>query len=292
MFYNTMASANNTKASAGNGPHGNRLLMALAEEGRIIFTTSDARRLARRAGIPESYTTNLLMLMVRNGWISRLRRGLYSRSGPVLSDVTVHPFAIATRLVTPSAVSHWSALHHHGLTEQIPRVVTAFTTRQVVTPGMRSPRIGRNGQKHAWIVDGVRYEFVTVRKEFYFGIEQIWVTEFSRVPITDRERTVLEAFISTRMLGGMGEALAIVHRHLDSLQLDKLVDYARRYGKISIAKRLGWALEQAGVEESVLYPLLSMRAAGYHLLDPSGPRRGNCDKRWKLHNNLLTTKGI
>ena len=123
--------------STHGGTHSVHFLKALVEEGRIVFTTCEARQIAEKSGIPEGYVTNLLMLMVRNGWLIRLKRSLYARSGPAFGDVQVHSFAIATCLVTPSAVSHWSALHHHGLTEQIPLVVTAFTPKKVVTPSMR-----------------------------------------------------------------------------------------------------------------------------------------------------------
>ncbi len=275
-----------TESSQG-GTHSIRLLKALADEGRTVFTTSEARQIAEMSGIPGGYVTNLLMLMVRNGWITRLRRGFYARSGPALGDAHIHSFAVATHLVTPSSISHWSALHHHGLTEQVPRVVTAFTPKKVVTPSMRRGPHANRRQRHAWVIEGVRYEFVTVKKDHFFGIEEVWVDEFSRVPITDKERTVLEVFISTRMLGGMGEALGIIEHHLHSLAVDKLVSYACRYGKISIAKRLGWALERSGVSQSVLEPLIKIPATGYHVLDPARPHRGTCDSRWMLQNNLV-----
>ncbi|MBW2567165.1 MAG: type IV toxin-antitoxin system AbiEi family antitoxin domain-containing protein, partial [Deltaproteobacteria bacterium] len=67
-----------TESSQG-GTHSIRLLKALADEGRTVFTTSEARQIAEMSGIPGGYVTNLLMLMVRNGWITRLRRGFYAR---------------------------------------------------------------------------------------------------------------------------------------------------------------------------------------------------------------------
>jgi len=279
-----------TAEPARSRSHSVSFLKALAEEGRTVFTTTEAKQIAVRSGIPEGYVTNLLMLMVRNGWLTRLRRGIYIRSGPALGDIRIHPFAIATHMIIPSAISHWSALHHHGLTEQVPQVVTAFTPKKVVTPSMRRGRHAKGGKRHAWIIEGVRYEYITVKEKNFFGIEEVWVDEFSRVPITDRERTILEVFISSRMFGGIGEALGIIENHLPAIAVDKLVEYAYRYGKISVAKRLGWALEQAGISESVLEPLLKMPATGYHALDPARPRRGPCDKRWMIQVNLVSAK--
>ena len=265
-----------------------RLLSALVEQGLVVFSVDEARRVAEQEAIPVRSVVPLLMNLNRSGWISRLRRGLYVLSGPVPGAASVHAFTIATHLVTPSAISHWSALHYHGLTEQIPRVVTAFTPKAVVTPGMRRPATTDHRRKHAWTIQGVGYEFMTVKPEHFFGIEQIWVDEQSRVPITDRERTVLETFISPRKFGGMGQAIGAVRDHLDSLQTDKLIGYALRCGTVAAAKRLGWTLEHAGVDEHYLTPLLQLSSSGYHLLDPTRLRAGPRERRWMIQNNLGT----
>jgi len=270
--------------------HSNRFLRALSEEGLTIFSTAQARGIAENAGIPTGYLANLLSIVERDGWISRLRRGFYVRSGTASGDSQVHSFTIATKLVTPSAISHWSALHHHGLTEQIPREITAFTFKKVVTPSMRSNDQNSNNNRHAWIIDGIQYKFVTVKKKYFFGIEEIWVDEYSKIPITDKERTVIETFISSRTFGGIGEALSIIDIHLSALDIPKLVDYAHRYGMISVAKRIGWALENAGVENIVLDRLRNIPATGYHVLDPTLPHQGPCNTRWMIQNNLLARK--
>lgn len=225
--------------------------------------------------------------MERNGWITKLRRGFYVRSNAINGGVQVHPFAIATTLVKPSAISHWSALHYHGLTDQIPRVINAFTYKKVVTPSMRANDDSSTSGGHAWIIEGIRYEFTTVKEEHFFAVEDVWIDEFSRIPITDKERTVLETFISPRKFGGIGEGLGIIGASLNSLDIPKLVKYAQKYNKISVAKRVGWTLEKAGIDISILEPLLNISATGYHLLDPTCPRQGPCDLRWMVQVNYL-----
>jgi len=272
------------------GTHDLRLLRALAEEGKLVFSTFEAREAAVRAGIPKGYLYELLHHMTQSGLLTRLRRGLYATSEVASGTPQAHPFAIATHLVRPSAISHWSALSHHGLTDQVPRVVTAFTPKKVVTPSMRSAdHIG--SAHHAWKIAGVAYEYVSVRKDNFFGIEQVWLDENSRVPIADRERTVLETFISPRRFGGIGVALRLIESHAQELQLDRLVEYTLRYGKISVAKRLGWALDRAHVADSLLRPLQAVPATRYYSLDPARPRRGPCDNRWMIQDNLQFRSG-
>lgn len=266
--------------------HRDRLLGALAEEGLAVFSTGDARSIADREGIPGDYLPGLLMEMARRGLITRLRRGLYAVSGSMFGGAPLNQLAVAVRLVTPSAISHLSALHYHGLTEQVPRMITAFTPKKVVTPGMRSGANPSSRRKHAWIIHGVRYEFTTVRPEHFFGIEGVWVDERTKVPITDRERTVLELFVSPRRFGGIGEGIGIVEEHLPSLTIEKLVQHALQHGTVSAAKRLGWALEHAGADHADVQPLADLPTTGYHLLDPSGPRSGERERRWMIQNNL------
>jgi len=61
--------------------HSNRFLRALGEEGFTIFSTAQARKIAENIGIPIGYVANLLMIMERDGWITRLRRGFYFQEG-------------------------------------------------------------------------------------------------------------------------------------------------------------------------------------------------------------------
>jgi predicted transcriptional regulator of viral defense system len=270
---------------------GLQLLQELSRQGLFIFTVSDARTQSSRIGISDNYLSQLLGHLEKAGWVVRLRRGLYAGTGSLPGGIRVHPFAIATRLAEPSAISHWSAMSHHGFTDQIPHVVTALTSKKVVTPTMRDSR-GKKSGKHAWEVAGIRYEYVSVIPDHFFGIEEVWVDEKFRVPITDKERTILETFISPRLFGGIGEGLQTLEEHIHELDLEKLIGYAVRYGKASLSKRLGWALERLATPSELLDPLGKMPIKGFRLLDPTRPRRGPYDKRWMIQNNLKGKRGF
>ncbi len=260
---------------------GRKLVRHLADNGQYIFSTGQAHAAAVRLNIPRGYESVLLTSLAQGRWIQRLRRGLYA-----LADVSIHPFAIATRLVEPSAISHWSALHHHGFTEQIPQAVFAMTPAKVVTPSMRFGASNRSGERHTWEVGSTQYQYITVKREYFLGIEAVWVSEHFRISITDKERTVLETFASPRLFGGIGEALSVVEQNAGKLNIPLLVDYARRYGKASVAKRVGWALERAGIAEKILSPLRKVPLTGIAILDPTRPRRGPSNSKWQILENL------
>lgn len=273
---------------------GVRLLTELAESGHFVFTMDEARVPARRLGVSESYLRQLLSRLAESGWITRLKRGTYAASGRLPGAEDPHPFVVSNHLVSPSAVSHWSAWQHHGLTTQLPLVVTATTPKKVVTPSMRvGPPRGTNNfpSHHTWDLGGLRFEYVTVRPERFFGLADVWIDEQSRASITDLERSILDGFISPRTFGGMGEVLGAIGEQLNRLDVDKLIGYAVRINSSAVARRLGWTLEHLGVTAARLEELASFAGPGYRVLDPCRSGRGPRDTRWRTVNNLSAEPG-
>jgi len=64
-----------------------------------------------------------------------------------------------------------------------------------------------------------------------------------------------------------------------------MIDYSLRLDAV-IAKRLGWIMEKVGVEDAILQKLEALPIKGYRVLDSSGPRKGTCNKRWMIQENL------
>jgi len=275
-----------TRTNGYGQTQGMRLLQQLNAEGCFVFTADDAVQAAERAGIGRGYVRELLLQLVKSDWLIRIKRGTYAWTGSLPGGNQVHPFVMATRLVQPSAIAYWSAMSYHGLTEQVPQAISCCTPKKVVTPSMRQTSTREDGERHAWEIGGIRCEYTTIKEEHFFGVEEIWIDQSFRVPITDRERTILDLFAHPRMFGGMGEAIAVLTEHVDTLDTDKLVSYAVRYAKSSVARRLGWTMSRVGIGDDVLSPLQAMCTTGFRLLDPTGPRQGPCDAVWRVQDNI------
>jgi predicted transcriptional regulator of viral defense system len=261
------------------------MLQQFADDGRYVFTTADAVHLGADLGLSRSATHMLLSRLCREGWIERLRRGLYAGTGRLPGGVDIHAFAIGVALARPSAISHWSALSFHHLTEQIPRVVMVSTPTRVPPIGLRGPR-SHEGPATRWTVLGTPFEFVRVDESRLFGIEQVWIDDKSRIPITDRERTVLDLFVSPRMFGGIDRAIATVQDYRDELDVDRLVDHGVRFGSKAVCARLGWTLAYVGVGAGGLERLREAVGPGLQVLDPTRRRRGRVDSTWHLLDNV------
>jgi len=227
-------------------PLGIQILRRLIESGSThVVTTDEALQVARELGISTRHGQKLLSQLSESGWLHRLKYGLYVIRLPG-EPPSAHPFEIATRLAEPAAISHWSALHHWGLVDQVPFAITASTPRAIVPPSARG-RAAREerarGGHAAWDIDGVRYEFVRIPARDLFGAEQVWVDGSTSVPVFDRERSVLDAFVHLKGFGtgGLGEEL--VATHADSLDAEKLLDYAEVMGRPFVIARVQRALK-------------------------------------------------
>lgn len=258
------------------------LVRELAAEGDRIFSTNRARELAPAAGLSEGYLRQALHYLTKSGWLVRLRKGLYALSSSVPGATPAHEFEVAMALVDPAAISHWSALHHHGLTEQAPRKVFVLTTTETSVPRVRGGKAeqARNG----YPVDKIVYQFIQVKPERFFGTEKVWIGE-ARVVITDPERTLLDCLSRPQYCGDFAEALHAFEVRRAELNLERIVRYALRLDGAT-AKRLGWVLEKQGVDSSRLEPLAWVPIKGYRKLDPTGPRYGPCNRRWMIQENL------
>ncbi len=271
---------------------GFRLLQELFCRGKRVFEIQDIKNAAIAQKIPLNQLKKIVSNLAKHGRLLRLRRGIYVGIGLLPEQTKAPAFVISAFLIQPSVISHWSALQHHGLTEQVPHTITASTSKKVITPSMRVSDKPSSHKKHAWVIDGIRYEYITIAKEIFdLGIETIWIPwagedGFYKVKITDKERTLLDMFNHPKIFGGIGEALGVLENALGDIDIEKLVHYAIKYNKKFLVKRLGWALESFNVEEKYLKPLLAAPIHHYCRLDPSAPAIGPCNKRWMIQDNL------
>ncbi len=273
--------AENNQKHTGQGVE---LLRKLSEDGKRIFTIRDAREAASSCGVADGYVVESLHHLSNTGWIVRLKRGLYVISSSFPGINPIHEFEIAMALVHPAAISHWSAMHFHNMTEQIPQIIYVTSTRAIVL-SRPTKRLKKDGRVTGQEVNGILYRFITVKPKRFFGTKDYWVGE-AKVTITNPERTLIDGLVAPKYCGDWAEVYSAFESQLSRLDLDKMVEYSTRLDA-AVVKRLGWILEKLGVEDSTLRRLESVPIRGYRILNPNGPRKGHCNRRWMIQENIF-----
>ena len=229
-----------------------------------VFTVEEA---AKISGIDKNVLKALLSRLEKRGWVERIEKGKYMviPLGARKGEYTLNEFVIGSLLVNPSAIAYWSALNYHGLTEQIPTTVFVQTTSRK--------------KKQELEIFGVRYRIVRVKEEKFFGVEKAWLDEF-QVNVTDREKTVVDCLDKPECCGGIIEvAKALKNGEFD---FEKLSDYAIKIGNSGVVRRLGYLCDALGLQ----IDLPEVRARNYLFLDPTMPKKGKANGRWRLIINL------
>ena len=232
------------------------------------FSIEDARRaLSHSTSDP---TRQFLERLQTKGWIKRIKRGRFAvipLSSGESRTPQLHEFIIAMELVSPAAIAYWSALNHHGMTEQLPRTVFVATNHPVRRPP---------GE-----VLGVSYKIISVRPEKFFGIAKDWIDEMPFM-VTDREKTIIDGLDLPQYAGGVEEiskALATGWAQIDEAKLQK---YASKIGNSAVAKRLGFLMEELGLGDIEKLRKTVALAPGFSPLDPSMPHNVKYNRRWGL----------
>jgi len=244
-----------------------RTLSDLSFKSKEIFSIEDVLEYTES---PKDFIYNLS----RKNWILRIKKGVYMMAPLEAGELgarshTVHGFVVASYLVKPYYISHWSALNYYRFTEQTPPAVYVTSTK---------PR------NRKMILD-TKFIFVTVPQRKMFGTAEIKV-ENHAITISTPEKTMVDCLDHPEHCGGISEVSKAIYYEHDSLDLPRIIGMAEIMGNGTIVKRLGYLLDVLGLEEYgdtlEAVPLLK----GYSNLDPKLPKKGRINERWKLRVNV------
>jgi len=215
--------------------------------------------------------------LYRKGWLQRIKRGVYAvvpleapHSQPAVQDA----WPLAMELFAPCYVSGWSAAEHWDLTDQIFNAISLVTAR---------PQ-RRGLQTFA----GVTFRTRTLPIEKLFGTTKLWFGT-RRVEVADPHRLIVDILDSPEFGGGGRHSIDVVAAYWKSTHHDpnKLMEYALRYARGTVFKRLGYTAELFGAPtDAWLNECQRHLSAGISRLDPAGPNSGRIITRWRLRINM------
>ncbi len=247
-----------------------RLLSQLAGAGHQIITISD---IETTLDVPSNTAREIASRLTEKGWLDRLLPGTYLIIPLTAGEeavYTTHEYLIAAHVAEPMYIGYYSALSHHGLTEQVPRTV------YIVTPTRAKSRE----------IHGVPYRVTTVTERKFFGTEPTSI-EGTTVQVSDLEKTLVDCADHPEFCGGLRE-LATAMRTADErgCAWDTVGEYLERLDNGAATKRIVYLADRLGIDLPTREELVASFTSGYSLLDPTRPETGSTDSTYRLQINV------
>ncbi len=246
-----------------------RELSEILRRSKSIVSVEEAASILKKS--PRE-VAKLLARWVEQGWMARVRRGLYA-SVPLESktpeNVIGDPQVVAMKVFEPCYIGGWSAAEYWGLTEQIFKTIIVVTTKPI-----RQRKIK---------IQSSEFLIRQISDSRFFGMKVIW-KERIQVYISDPTKTIVDMLDDPTMSGGIRMLERILKEYLSSSNKDlkQLLAYAGRMKNGAIYKRLGYLLERSGIkDDSLMTTLRESVTTGNAKLDPALPAECLITK-WRL----------
>ncbi len=255
------------------GPQAAKRVTMLHERSRAVFRLEDVREIT---GLSETSARSFARKLVDRGVAARLKPGLYVLVPFELGRerrYAGNPLVVAREIMHGEDyyLSHATAMEIHGMTTQPQLVVMVSAPR---------PR-------RSLTALGVEFRFVRCQRRHLFGLTEHWVTKQEKVRVSDLERTVIDGLKQPEHCGGVTEVAKGLWMRRGDMEVERLVQHARRIGVGAVVRRLGFLLEtyeMAGAPD--LDRLRGGLTATYVRLDPILPAEGKRLRRWRLQLNV------
>ena len=249
------------------------LFVELNERGKTTFTLRDVEDIT---GLQGSSVRTLILKAEKRGLITRLRPGLYTLVPFELGRATEYvgdPYVIAKEL----CAGHRYFLSH----------ASAMELQRMVTQPQLTIYVSTSLRKLPQHIHGHEYRFVAIKPDQFFGLTEIWVTKQQAIKVSDKERTILDGLRQPEYAGGIPEIAKALWMARDDIKLARLLDFVERFHNGALTRRLGFLLELYQIAPSTeLERLRRNLTSTYDRLDPTLPKSGPFQARWRLQLNI------
>jgi len=211
---------------------------------------------------------NVVTRLTRNGWLIRVKRGLYAISD--LSNrgfLSLSPSVVANLLVKDSYVSFESALAYHGMFDQLTNKTISISRVQYKTVQLQS----------------VEYSFVKVLEKWFFGWEKV-IIDNKTVRVATAEKALIDMIQFHKSKYTVDLVVEKLSLYKGSLDLQKMTEYL---GKMSLTtiKTFGFLFDLLGIDSGDLYNQVKLK--GTHLMLSHDAK---FNAKWRLYYDAYFDK--
>lgn len=235
--------------------------------------------IAPALGLNRAQELDLFRRLTRDGWILRLKRGLYlaPRILPVggrwnPSESVVLP-AFMKAIKGQYQISGPTAFNRYGFDDQVSNSVFIYNNR--LSGGRR--------------IGSTRYIFIRVKDTRLGAVEKPKTPDGEELYYSSRARTLVDALYDWSRFNGIPRGFAWIRQELQkgSVNAAELARAAVCFGNQSTLRRLGWVLQRAEASPRAL-KIIKKALSGSKFpiaMVPFKPRKGPIIKAWGVIDN-------
>ncbi|MCH9689914.1 MAG: type IV toxin-antitoxin system AbiEi family antitoxin domain-containing protein [Gammaproteobacteria bacterium] len=241
----------------------------MREVGELLTVSAAADVL----GVSKTEASKMLARWVTQGWLTRIRRGLYAivpidalNNQQALDDEWV----LVPELYSPGYIGGWSASEYWDFTEQVFREVCVLTEQPVIH------------KKHE--VYHIAFLLTHIPQKMNFATKTIWKKN-RKIFISDPHKTMIDMLYSPQLGGGIQHIVDCFKAYVDSVHHspEKLAAYVIQVGSGAVFKRLGFLYSKIIGHENELTKMCRQHLTqGIAYLDPA-IKHGRIITQWRLH---------
>jgi predicted transcriptional regulator of viral defense system len=246
-----------------------KLIQWLEQDNHWFVTTKE---ISSYLSCTEKEAHSLGFALSLKKWFATLGHNQYLllRSTQPQPPPFIHPFIIGSRLVEPYYFSFHTAASYHKLLPSLPTQVYLVTTAI------------RNNTD----IRGISYRFIHVTPRKFFGFTPVTIDAVA-VNMADKEKTLIDSLEKFKYIGGLPEIIRLLKDNIDTLDMQRLVDYTVLMGSSTLVQRLGYILDHLNVSFDEEF-LKSYSLGVLTYFDPFNtydlkPKR---DEKWNLMVNI------
>lgn len=209
---------------------------------------------------------NLITKLVKNGWLIRIKNGLY-----VISDLSNRGFlslsnyVVAGLLVKDSYVSFESALQHRGMFDQL--------TDKTISISLKKFK--------ATSLNGMEYSFIKTKERLFFGWqEEIIDGKVARIAMA--EKALIDIINFRKSKYAVDLIIEKIGEHRNDLDFARLIKYLKEFSEATI-KTFGFIFDLLDIDSADIYRLaensIKDRQSTHRML--SGDKKFNA--KWRLY---------
>lgn len=249
------------------------LLDFLNKENLEVFSPE---QLHDHYGVIETKVYVQLESMVKQGWLTKLKKGLYARN-PMSHRGKIympnwHKVADGLMQARPYYIGFYSALQIHDLITQ------PALKEYIISPVRIQPK--------KQDIQGVPFEIIYFKDDRFFGHKKTWINDYDKVYCSDIEKTIIDCIAKPQYGGGLEGIVKAIDKARDQIKPNVLVEYTIQFKAQVIMKRLGYILDKMKLyptEQNILQHLIT---DAYTKLDPSLKTNGRFHRKWRIEDNV------